>query len=138
MNELRAYKIRKGKNTATIITHKFVRLEDPDNYTYDIFSFDKLTTNEMLNTVEKLNECHIPYKNYPQKGKWQIQIKETEIDNFNIGEPEYKDCTKKQLIMLLNQKNIQIQNLRFQSDNLHQAYSKLYHLYEDSKKNSSN
>lgn len=136
-NQLRAYKIEKKGKVVTFITHKMTYKDDPDDYTYSIYAFEKLTTKEMLGFVEKLNEYNIPYKNYPKKGKWEIQIKETEINSFHVGEPEYKQCTKKQLIMLLNQKNMEMQNIKFQSDNLHKAYSKLYHLYKDSQNNNS-
>lgn len=133
-NQLKAYKIEKKGKVVTIVTHKLTYKDDPDDYSYVIYAFEKLTTTEMLSFVEKLNEHNIPYKNYPKKGKWDIHIKDVEIDSFHVEEPNYKQCTKKQLIMLLNQKNLEMQNIMFQRDDLHKAYSRLYHLFEDSKK----
>lgn len=130
-NQLKAYKIEKKGKVVTFITHKLTYKDDPDDYSYIIYAFEKLTTKEMLGFVEKLNENNIPYKNYPKKGKWEIQIKDVEIDKFHVVEPDYKQCTKKQLIMLLNQKNMEMQNIKFQCDNLHSAYCKLYHLHWD-------
>lgn len=136
-NFLKAYEFGKNRQLVTIISNKFVRKEDPKNYVYDIYCFKNLTGDEKNEIVRKLDFADIPFK-LIVNSTYEIQIKETDIVSFHIKEPVYEDCTKEQLIQLLLQKNLEMQNIRMQCNDLHKSYSKIYHLYMDTKQNNNN
>lgn len=111
MKEVKAYKITKGDKSVEFITHKFVKLEDPDNCDNYIYCFDNLSTEEMDKLARDLNENDIPFVTYPKTSTWKICVKESEIDILTVTAPNYNLCSRRQLIRIIKQKDEIINSL---------------------------